>query len=51
MVPFLHFPQSILTRYANVLKDTAEKNIKQYLLLWMWPYALCNRVTGNWLKL
>jgi len=31
----LHFPDSILTRYTNVLKDTTEKNIKQYSLLWM----------------
>jgi hypothetical protein len=50
-VAFLHFPERILTRYANALRDTAEKNIKQYLLLWMWQYVLCIWVTGNCLKL
>jgi hypothetical protein len=40
-VAFLHFPEIVLTRYANVLKDTAEKNIKPYLLLWIWQYVLC----------
>jgi len=37
----LIFPESIQKRYANVLKYTAEKNVKQYFMLWMWPYVLC----------
>jgi len=42
MWPF-KFLETIQTHYTDVLTDTAERNIKQYLLLWIiWPYVLCN---------
>ena len=49
-ITILLFPENISTSYANVLKDTADKNIKQNFLLCVCPYVLCYSVTGSYLE-
>jgi hypothetical protein len=47
MWPF-HFSEIILTRYAIVLKDNADKNINQYLLyMFFWVFPRRRIVVGR----